>query len=118
MTGGRSRQTPSQTRPTLAQAREALDDLVHSPVRLTLMSALASVDSADYQTLREEIGLSYALLTKHATILEDAGYLAVSKAFEGKTPRTTYRLTRRGRTAYRAHLAALDRIVEGLAGAD
>lgn len=114
MTKARSLSAPGQGRPTLAQARAALDDLVHSPVRLTLMSALASVDSADYQTLREEMGLSYALLTKHATILEDAGYLAVSKAFEGKTPRTTYRLTRRGRAAYQSHLAALDRIVEGL----
>lgn len=98
----------------LADARRALDETVHSPVRLTLMSALASVDSADYQTLKEQMDVSYALLTKHATILEEAGYLAVSKAFEGKTPRTTYRLTRTGRAAHRAHLAALDRIVQGL----
>lgn len=40
----------------MAQARESLDDLLHSPVRLTLMAALASVDSADYQTLREAMG--------------------------------------------------------------
>ena len=99
---------------TLGEARRALDDLVHSPVRFTLTSALASVDSADYQTLKEEMELSYALLTKHATILEQAGYLSVSKAFDGKTPRTTYRLTRRGRAAYRAHLDALDEIVRGL----
>lgn len=102
----------------LAEARRALDDLVHSPVRLTLMSALASVDSADYQTLKAEMDLSYALLTKHATILEEAGYVAVSKTFKGKVPRTTYRLTRQGRAAHKAHLEALDRIVRGLGVAD
>lgn len=101
---------------TLAEARAALDDLVHSPVRLTLMSALASVDSADYQTLRVQMDVSYALLTKHATILEEAGYLTVSKSFVGRTARTTYRLTRKGRSAYRTHVAALDRIVQGLLG--
>lgn len=99
----------------LAAAREALDDLIHSPVRLTLMSALASVESADYQTLRQEMGVSYALLSKHATILENAGYLAVSKQFDGRTPTTRYRLTRRGRAAHTAYLAALDEIVRGLA---
>ena len=87
---------------------------MHSPVRLTLMSALASVDSADYQTLKDELDVSYALLSKHASILEEAGYVAVTKSFDRKTPRTTYRLTRVGRAAHATHLAALDRIVRGL----
>ena len=100
---------------SLAEAREALDELVHSPVRFTLMSALNSVDSADYQTVRDALGVSYALLTKHATLLESAGYLKVTKGFRGKTPRTVYSLTRKGRDAYAAHLAALDSIVRGLA---
>ena len=101
---------------SLAAAREALDELIHSPVRLTLMCALASVDSADYQTLREEMGVSYALLSKHAAILEKAGYLAVTKQFDDRTPTTRYRLTRKGRAAHTAYLAALDQIVKGLAG--
>lgn len=101
---------------SLAAAREALDELIHSPVRLTLMCARASVDSADYQTLREEMGVSYALLSKHAAILEKAGYLAVTKQFDDRTPTTRYRLTRKGRAAHTAYLAALDQIVRGLAG--
>ena len=101
---------------SLAAAREALDDLIHSPVRLTLTCALASVDSADYQTLREEMGVSYALLSKHAAILEKAGYLAVTKQFDDRTPTTRYRLTRKGRSAHTAYLSALDEIVRGLAG--
>lgn len=101
---------------SLASARAALDDLIHSPVRLTLMSALASVDSADYQTLRREMDVSYALLSKHAAILEEAGYLVGTKSFRGRTPQTHYRLTRAGRRAYTTYLEALDEIVRGLAG--
>lgn len=99
---------------SLASAREALDDLVHSPVRLALMSALSSVDEADYQTVRDALDVSYALLSKHASILEKAGYLRVSKDFVGKAPRTRLRLTRAGRRAFAAHLAALDELVRGL----
>ena len=100
---------------TLTAAREALDDLVHSPVRFTLLSALNTVDSADYQTVKDALGVSYALLTKHATILERAGYLRTIKEFAAKTPRTSYALTAEGRSAYTAHLAALDELVGGLA---
>ena len=78
------------------------------------MSALNSVDRADYQTIKASLGLSYALLTKHATILERAGYLRVIKEFSAKTPQTNYSLTRTGRAAYNAHLAALDELVAGL----
>jgi len=99
---------------TLAAALESLDDLVHSPVRFALMSALNSVDRADYQTIKASLSLSYALLTKHATILERAGYLRVIKEFSAKTPQTSYSLTRTGRAAYNAHLAALDTLVAGL----
>lgn len=100
---------------SLGDARRALDEVIHSPVRLTLMGALASVESADYQTLKRELDLGYALLSKHAAILEQAGYVKVSKQFEGKTPRTFYALTPAGRAAFARHLAALDEIVTGLA---
>lgn len=100
---------------TLAEALGSLDDLVHSPVRFALLSALHSVDRADYTTVRGSLGVSYALLSKHAAILERAGYLTVHKEFAAKTPRTSYSLTRTGRTAYERHLAALDVLVAGLA---
>lgn len=99
---------------SLAQARRSLDEHVHSPVRLCLMAALHSVDSADYRTVREALDVSYTLLSKHVALLEDAGYLRVDKQFVDRTPRTELTLTRRGRAAFRAHLAALDEIVRGL----
>ncbi|WP_293951510.1 transcriptional regulator [uncultured Corynebacterium sp.] len=98
----------------LSQARKALDDMIHSPVRFTLAAALNSVDSADYQTLREELGVSYSLLSKHAGILEETGYLKITKEFDGRTQITRMSLTRQGREAFQQHLTALDRIVQGL----
>lgn len=98
----------------LEEARIALNDTIHSPVRLVLMAALNSVDSADYQSLREELGVSYSLLSKHAAILEQAGYLKISKAFDGRTPITHLNLTRDGRQAFQSYLSALDRLVRGL----
>lgn len=98
----------------LSQAREALDDMTHSPLRFTLVAPLSSVDSADYQTLREELGISYSLLSKHAGILEEVGYLKITKGFDGRTQMTRMSLTRQGREAFQKHLSALDRIVQGL----
>lgn len=98
----------------LSQARETLDDMIHSPVRFTLVAALSSVDSADYQTLREELGISYSLLSKHPGILEEVGYLKITKEFDGRTQMTRMSLTKTGREAFQKHLSALDRIVQGL----
>jgi DNA-binding MarR family transcriptional regulator len=104
-----------QVRPvSLASARVALDDRVHSPVRFCLLAALNSVDSADYQTLKDALDVSYTLLSKHIALLEDAGYVRVHKEFSGRTPRTVLALTTPGRDAFRAHLTALDEIVAGL----
>ena len=93
----------------LADARAALDEVIHSPVRLTLAAALNSVDSADDQTLREELGVSHSLLSKHA------GYLTITKVFDGRTPTTRMSLTPVGREAFQRHLASPDRIMQGLA---
>nr|WP_268914494.1 transcriptional regulator [Corynebacterium phoceense] len=98
----------------LSEARQALGTPIHSPVRLSVMAALNSVDSVDYQTLKDELGVSYSLLTKHATLLEEAGLLKISKDFEGRTPVTRLRLTRSGRRAFAQYLEALDRLVAGL----
>lgn len=98
----------------LSEARDVLGGVIHSPVRLTLVAALDSVDSADFQTLREELGVSDSLLSKHAGILEDAGLVKITKEFVERTPATNMSLTRAGRDEYTRYLDALDRIVEGL----
>lgn len=95
---------------SLAEARGRLNEVVHSPVRFTLMAALSTVDDATYQVLKDELGVSYALLSKHAAILEEHGYLEVHKSFLAKKPQTVFRLTRVGRKAYKDHVAALQEI--------
>ncbi len=67
---------------------------------------LIMVDSADYQTLREELGVSYSLLSKHAGILAETGYLKITKEFDGRTQITRMSLTRQGREAFQNHLDA------------
>jgi len=91
--------------------RYRLDELIHAPVRLSIMSALAAADRADFRFLRELVEVSDSLLSKHMTLLEDAEYVAVIKGYQGKRPRTWYTLTDTGRAAYDAYLAALHEIV-------
>jgi DNA-binding MarR family transcriptional regulator len=98
-----------------ANFKDDLDDLVHSPVRFSLLASLTKVDSADYQSLKEALDVSYALLSKHAALLVGAGYIRVHKTSAGRTRTTRYQLTRKGRAAFERHVAALERIIDGRA---
>jgi DNA-binding transcriptional ArsR family regulator len=91
--------------------RYRLDDAIHAPVRLSIMSALAAADRVDFRFLRELVEVSDSLLSKHMTLLEDAGYVEVTKGYHGKRPRTWFTLTGNGRAAFDAYLAALHEIV-------
>ncbi|VZH86004.1 transcriptional regulator [Corynebacterium rouxii] len=95
------------------EAFEGIDPLIHSPNRLGVMACLASVDSATYQSLKEELGLSYSSLSKSISSLEESGMVNVSKRFIGKKATTDLFLTRQGKKAYFSYLACLDRIVMG-----
>lgn len=99
---------------SLSESRAKLDDVVHSPLRFSILAALASVDSANYQTLKEALDVSYPLLSKHASVLEEAGYISVEKSFVGKRAQTVFQLTREGEAAFRKHLSALQEIANGL----
>jgi DNA-binding MarR family transcriptional regulator len=91
--------------------RYRLDEVIHAPVRLSIMSALAAADRADFRFLRELVDVSDSLLSKHMALLEDAGYVEVIKGYQGKRPRTWFTLTDTGRAAFEAYLAALHEIV-------
>jgi DNA-binding transcriptional ArsR family regulator len=91
--------------------RYRLDEVIHAPVRLSIMSALAAADRVDFRFLRELVEVSDSLLSKHMTLLEDARYVEVIKGYQGKRPRTWFSLTDTGRAAFDAYLAALHEIV-------
>ncbi|MEO3742838.1 transcriptional regulator [Plantactinospora sp. B5E13] len=95
----------------------ALDDTVHQRVRLAILTVLSEVRECGFGTLRDELGLTDGNLNRHLRILEDAGLLQVTKGYEGRRPRTWLRLTRQGRAALRAEVAALEQLVNRLRSA-
>lgn len=98
--------------------RHQLDELIHTPVRLSMMAALAAADSIDFQHLRDLVEVSDSLLSKHISTLEDAGYVHVDKGYAGKRPRTWLSLTSAGRAAYDDYIAVLTSITRPAASVD
>jgi len=98
--------------------RHQLDELIHTPVRLSMMAALAAADSIDFQHLRDLVEVSDSLLSKHISTLEEAGYLHVVKGYTGKRPRTWLSLTSKGREAYEAYIAVLRSITRPAASVE
>jgi len=95
-------------------ARHRLDEAMSSPVRLSLIAALAQVDEAEFAHVRDTIEVSDSVLSRHAAQLETVGYVKIRKGYVGKRPRTWLSLTPAGRTACTRHLAALRAIADGL----
>ncbi|MFI6387197.1 winged helix-turn-helix domain-containing protein [Nonomuraea sp. NPDC050540] len=93
--------------------RHALDEIIHAPVRLSIMALLAAAETADFRFLRDTVEVSDSLLSKHLDTLEKAGYVRVEKGFVGKRPRTWLALTEEGRAAFQEYTAVLRRITEG-----
>ena len=77
-----------------------LDRLIHEPARLTLMTILSVVRSADFLYLLGESGLTKGNLSAHLSKLEEAGYVQITKSFKGKLPHSDYALTKKGRRAF------------------
>lgn len=96
-----------------AHARHQLDEVIHAPVRFSIVAALDQVDEADFAHVRDTIEISDSVLSKQSTRLEAAGYVKIRKGYVGKRPRTWLSLTSTGRTAYRRHLQALHAIANG-----
>ena len=99
-------------RGTAAGSAPDFDQLIHERVRLGIVSALAVNDTLSFTELKALLQASDGNLSVHARKLEDAGYVACTKGFEGRVPRTDYRLTAEGRRAlarYLDHMEALIR---------
>jgi DNA-binding MarR family transcriptional regulator len=87
------------------------DEIVHAPNRLQICAILSAVDSADFATVREGLGVADSVLSKHVRVLHEAGYVEVRKATCASRVRTSLSLTEAGRAAYDGHVAALRSIV-------
>ena len=102
-------------RATAAEPR-ALDTLIHHRMRLGIVSALAAEESLTFNELKALLRTTDGNLSVHGRKLEEAQYVTVTKRFEGRRPRTEYRLTASGRRAlqrYLDHMEALIRTTRG-----
>lgn len=94
----------------------ALDRLIHERVRLAIVSALAVHPSLTFTELKALLKASDGNLSVHARKLEEAGYVACSKSFEGRVPKTEYRLTAAGRRALERYLAHMEAVIGAARG--
>lgn len=88
-----------------------LDPLIHQPGRLGILTVTADTKRIDFVSLRDLLGLTDGNLSRHLTTLETAGYVKIDKTFDDRKPRTWIAITRKGRKALAAELAALRDIV-------
>ena len=88
-----------------------LDPLLHSQLRLAVMSLLISVDSAEFTFIKEKTNSTAGNLSVQLDKLSEAGYISVEKSFRGKKPLTTCRITRKGLKAFEEYVNNLKQYI-------
>jgi DNA-binding MarR family transcriptional regulator len=96
---------------TESQVEDGFDQVVHAPVRLRICAALEPVQEIEFGALLTMLGISKSALSKHISVLADAGYVSQRRAVRDTRQRVWLGLTGPGRAAYRGHVAALRKIV-------
>ena len=94
-----------------------LDPLLHSELRLAVMSILAGVDEADFTFIKKQTGATSGNLSVQIDKLTTAGYISVEKGYKGKMPRTTCSITPAGRQAFDSYVEALKQYLSADSGA-
>ncbi len=89
-----------------------LDPLLHSQLRLAVMSLLMSVTQAEFTYIREKTKSTAGNLSVQIDKLAQAGYIVVEKTFKGKKPLTTCRITKKGINAFEAYVAVLKQYID------
>lgn len=87
------------------------DPLIHERIRLGIISALATNESLSFNDLKRLLRTTDGNLSVHGRKLEEAGYITCSKGFEGRIPRSDYRLTARGRKALARYLEQMEEVI-------
>jgi DNA-binding MarR family transcriptional regulator len=91
-----------------------LDRLIHERLRLGILSALSVNESLTFNELKKLLDTSDGNLSVHARKLEEAGYIAVSKSFDGRVPRTDYQLTAPGKRALERYLDHMEALIQAM----
>jgi DNA-binding transcriptional ArsR family regulator len=91
-----------------------VDRLIHEPARAAILAVLMGVVSADFKFLLEMTQLTKGNLSVHAKRLQEAGYISIEKSFQENYPHTEYRLTKKGKAAFRAYIEKLKWLTEAV----
>ncbi len=105
--------TDPQSHPDLHPLAD-IDQVIHAPARLMVLTYLYVVESADYIFLLRLTGLTWGNLSTHLAKLEEAGYITIKKEFKGKKPHTTISLTKQGRTAFKEYKKSMQQVLDDL----
>ena len=97
-----------------SQTPLSLDRLIHERLRLGIISALAVNERLSFNDLKRLLDTTDGNLSVHARKLEEAQYISCDKSFEGRVPRTEYRLTTAGRRALEKYLAHMEAIIQAV----
>ena len=107
------RSSPARV-PNAGKGMPELDRLIHERMRLGIISALAANDSLTFNDLKKLLKTTDGNLSVHARKLEEANYVACTKSFEGRMPRTEYRLTPQGRKALERYLDHMEALIQSM----
>ncbi len=93
-----------------------LDRIIHERMRLGIVSVLAVHDAVSFNDLKKLVRATDGNLSVHARRLEEVGYVECTKRFEGRVPRTEYRLTEAGRAALKRYLSHMEALIRATRG--
>jgi DNA-binding HxlR family transcriptional regulator len=113
-----ARATPTGTRVQKGDESmaPALDRIIHERIRLGIVSALAANERLTFNELKRLLHTSDGNVSVHARKLEDAGYLACAKSFDGRVPKTEYKLTAAGRKALERYFTNMEALIQATRG--
>jgi DNA-binding MarR family transcriptional regulator len=98
----------------VAASAPKLDRLIHERLRLGILSALSVNESLTFNELKKLLDTTDGNLSVHARKLEEAGYISCAKSFEGRLPRTDYRLVAAGRRALERYLDHMEALIQAM----
>ncbi len=109
-----SGKTPQTDQEKVGNALPHLDRIIHERMRLGIVSALAVNESLTFNELKKLLQTTDGNLSVHARRLEEVNYVECSKSFEGRMPRTEYRLTAAGRKAFERYLDHMEALIQAM----
>ena len=110
----RSQKSEGEVQKVQKRSPLELDRLIHERLRLGIVSALAVNERLTFNDLKRLLQTTDGNLSVHARKLEDAQYIACDKTFEGRVPRTEYRLTAAGRRAFEKYLSHMEALIKAV----